>query len=150
MSEIVRYTQCPGCAKIFPVYTHSRRKWCTEACRKRTLYSTPCIECGAPTNGSDGPGAHKRCRDCSQVRVIGITKDKAAARQQMVADLWAAGWTGREICAAMGVPYRATAIAQWRSRGANLPHRSPPELVARLTELGRVNLAKARAARRAA
>lgn len=55
---------CAGCGGPLPT-SHGRRKWCSERCRRQTLYAGRCVDCGAPTNGSDGPGrAGERCLPC--------------------------------------------------------------------------------------
>ena len=58
---------CHGCG-IQLVSSDPRAKWCSERCRKRTLYSGECRVCGAITNGYDGPGtASSLCRTCAPV-----------------------------------------------------------------------------------
>jgi hypothetical protein len=44
------------------------RKWCSDRCRKRTLYAQPCVDCGEPTDGSQGFQAEPRCLRCTNVR----------------------------------------------------------------------------------
>lgn len=43
---------CPNCGvdltALFDEATLVNRKWCSERCRKRALYSVPCAECGTP------------------------------------------------------------------------------------------------------
>jgi hypothetical protein len=58
--------KCAGCGDPLPPQTIGRRrKWCSERCRRDTLYSGTCVDCGARTNGNDGPGkAAERCRPC--------------------------------------------------------------------------------------
>jgi len=63
-----RIWTCQGCGAMGVQTTRARlRKWCSESCRKRTLYGGTCVDCGAPTNGSDGrgPDAPKRCIPCN-------------------------------------------------------------------------------------
>lgn len=68
--SFLEFRECAGCGELFPIRSkHAKRaKWCSDRCRKRQ-YSTPCIDCGAPTNGSDGNGAKspKRCALCDHV-----------------------------------------------------------------------------------
>ena len=57
---------CAGCGT--PI-TQWRRKWCSDRCRKRTLYSGTCEICGGPTNGSNGrDAASDVCRECHEQR----------------------------------------------------------------------------------
>jgi len=65
----VRLFRCAGCGASFERVQRRGRapKWCSDRCRKRTLYSIPCVDCGASLNGSDGrgPNAPIRCVVCS-------------------------------------------------------------------------------------
>jgi hypothetical protein len=57
---------CQGCsAELQQPRSGRRRKWCSDKCRKRTLYSLPCADCGQPCN-TDGrvTGASERCLAC--------------------------------------------------------------------------------------
>jgi hypothetical protein len=57
---------CKGCGEpLAPKTWQGRdRVWCSERCRKQQ-YGGTCIDCGAPTDGSNGrPGAPDRCFDC--------------------------------------------------------------------------------------
>lgn len=57
---------CAGCGTAIE---QPRRKWCSDRCRKRTLYGGTCKLCGAVTNGYDGPGtAADICIDCHEAR----------------------------------------------------------------------------------
>lgn len=65
---------CRGCgAELPPNKAPGReRVWCSNRCRKTTLYGGTCIECGAPTAGSSG-GLSKtpeRCVPCANARNI--------------------------------------------------------------------------------
>lgn len=58
---------CQGCGAPTPASRGNRaRKWCSERCRKVTLYSRPCLDCGAPTN-ADGRVTNPsvRCNACA-------------------------------------------------------------------------------------
>lgn len=58
---------CQGCGTpIEPSGPRDhRRKWCSERCRK-AQYGGTCVDCGAPTNGSDGyAGRPMRCASCN-------------------------------------------------------------------------------------
>lgn len=59
--------QCHGCGAGIPrrVKGGVQRKWCSERCRK-AQYAGVCVDCGAPTSGSNGrgPAAPQRCASC--------------------------------------------------------------------------------------
>jgi hypothetical protein len=57
---------CQGCgASLTPSMGGPPRKWCSERCRK-SQYSSPCVDCGGPTNGSDGRAKQStRCATCA-------------------------------------------------------------------------------------
>jgi DNA-directed RNA polymerase subunit RPC12/RpoP len=60
---------CQGCgAKLVPNKGPGpQRKWCSDRCRKNTLYVRFCADCGARLNSSDGHGPHApvRCPGCA-------------------------------------------------------------------------------------
>jgi hypothetical protein len=60
--------KCQGCGGELPPQKRAsgrRRKWCSERCRRDTLYAGTCDTCGGPTDGSDGASrAPTRCADC--------------------------------------------------------------------------------------
>lgn len=62
------FVECAGCGESFPVRNKkalNRAKWCSERCRRQTLYSKPCPGCGKPMDGSNGPHvAPRRCVAC--------------------------------------------------------------------------------------
>jgi hypothetical protein len=61
-------TTCRGCGEpIDPGTNNRKREWCSDRCRKRTLYSRQCVDCGATCN-VDGrvEGASERCGGCSR------------------------------------------------------------------------------------
>jgi hypothetical protein len=66
----LEFRECAGCGELFPIRNKMARKakWCSERCRK-AQYSTPCVDCGGPTGGSNGRGEHasKRCVACDLV-----------------------------------------------------------------------------------
>jgi hypothetical protein len=60
--------KCFGCSvKIPPSRGGRARKWCSERCRKLTLYSRRCVDCDAVCN-TDGrvTRAAERCRTCAE------------------------------------------------------------------------------------
>jgi hypothetical protein len=39
-------------------------KWCSERCRKNTLYGGKCEDCSVPTSGGSGHGPARWCQHC--------------------------------------------------------------------------------------
>lgn len=66
--------RCQGCGAALPpepIRRGRKRKWCSERCRKQTLYATAdCIECGArlPYHGHPEPPEGRRCDTCFKSR----------------------------------------------------------------------------------
>lgn len=89
---------CKGCGTELPPKTKPGRArvWCTDRCRKQTLYSRPCVDCGKPLNGSDGtgPDAPERCVSCA-AKVSGAAR-KVWTREACVMAMqeWAAEHNG--------------------------------------------------------
>lgn len=82
---------CQGCSVPISKPRRGGRKWCSEACRKRTMYGAPCPDCGALMYGGNGrgPDAPKFCRECWQAHA----PDKTVWTQAAVIDAvrrWAA------------------------------------------------------------
>jgi DNA-directed RNA polymerase specialized sigma24 family protein len=123
---------CQGCGSPLPAPPPSsgrRRKWCSEACRKRTLYGGRCVDCGAATSGSEGRGARapQRCHACAARRAAARSSERAAPRRALIERLWAEGRSVREIGELMGWAENAqkSKIARLRQLGYDLPHRRP-------------------------
>ena len=103
------------------------RKWCSETCRK-SQYAGVCLDCGAPTSGSDGrgPRASKRCSGCA-----GFVAARAALREQRdeyyreVERLWKAGMTTMEIASEMDTTVLTigTRLHRMRRDGWDVPFR---------------------------
>lgn len=58
---------CVGCGATLPPRRVARpRKWCSDRCRKLTLYARPCLDCGKRIN-TDGSvtNAAERCINCN-------------------------------------------------------------------------------------
>lgn len=109
----------------------NRAKWCSERCR-RSQYSTPCVDCGAPTDGSNGRGksAPKRCARCSSAYTSVLAHERSLEHRERVERLWKQGLTLREMAEAMGwknVQVAQVQISTLRSKGVDLPHRYSPE-----------------------
>jgi hypothetical protein len=61
---------CHGCGTELPAQTYrgAPRKWCSDRCRKQTLYTGTCLDCGGPTGFSGRATPPERCRRCNGVR----------------------------------------------------------------------------------
>ena len=75
--------ECPGCGEDL-TDTHGKTKWCSERCRKETLYSGVCVDCGGKTNGRASGFAREssRCRQCA----LGAKSE----RNELLAEMWEA------------------------------------------------------------
>lgn len=84
--QLVRQGACLGCGAELPPKTWNGRdrKWCSERCRKQTLYSGTCVDCGEPTNGYAGIGkAGERCKKCRHAKEHA---DRIWTRERILAD----------------------------------------------------------------
>lgn len=135
-------SRCQGCGDPLPPSRGGHpRKWCSERCRKQTLYSVPCVACGEPLNGSNGrgPNAPSLCVMCNGEKEGERQRQRFAEGRAKVERLWAEGKVAREIAAEMGWPYRRlpsgsntanVRICCLRSRGYDLPQRRPQMVAA--------------------
>jgi len=74
---------CGGCGKPIP----GNRMWCSNRCRRNTLYGGTCIDCGAPTSGANGPlEAAPRCKPCALEARRVWTRELLVAALQRWAD----------------------------------------------------------------
>jgi endogenous inhibitor of DNA gyrase (YacG/DUF329 family) len=142
---------CQICGAELPSQSRGKpRKFCSEKCRKQQ-YSTPCVDCGAPTSGNDGhgPRASKRCLPCGSAHSANLAKSRGRERRALVERLWREGKLAREIGAILGWNggAAATHISMLRARGYDLPYRRPPEWRARMLVGADERMRKARAAR---
>lgn len=95
--------ECPGCGADL-TGTHGKRKWCSERCRKQTVYSGTCQHCGTPTNGYGGFGsASDTCKRCFNER----NKD----RNERLAEMWEAGEPTWYIAEQLGIS--ETNVRKW-------------------------------------
>jgi hypothetical protein len=81
-----------GCHVILSATRNGRpRVWCSDRCRK-TKYSVPCVDCGAPLNGSDGrsENAAVRCHPCAMVKAGADRKTWTRAACLLAIREWAA------------------------------------------------------------
>lgn len=132
--EFLAFVECAGCHELFPVRKKmalNRAKWCSERCR-RSQYSTPCVDCGAPTDGSNGHGknASKRCARCNLTYTSVLAHERSLEHRERVERLWKQGLTLCEMAEAMGwknVQVAQVQISILRSKGVDLPHRYSPD-----------------------
>lgn len=107
----------------------SRRKWCSDRCRKQTMYGQPCVDCGRLTNGSDGKRKKPRCVPCASLAVIarGTRSDmvRHAVREARIREMWADGATMKAIAAALDTTPTSisTDIHRMRVRGVDVAYR---------------------------
>jgi hypothetical protein len=122
---------CKGCGVPLPPKTWQGldRVWCSERCR-REQYAGTCIDCGARTNGHDGPGkASTRCIPCANrhIRARGDRADmvRARAKRERIEAMWNQGMLLREIASEMGysMGYLAAEMNTMRRAGYRVPHR---------------------------
>lgn len=129
--EFLAFVECAGCHELFPVRKKmalNRAKWCSERCR-RAQYSTPCIDCGAPTSNGRGKNASKRCARCGLIYTGALAHERAIEHRERVERLWKQGLTMREMAEAMGwkLSTAHVAISRLRAQGVDLPHRYSPD-----------------------
>lgn len=129
---------CQGCGiGLAPPKKYGRpRKWCSDRCRKQTLYSTPCVNCGTPTTG-DG-SKHELCAACNTLATGARNTAARVKREQVILALRAEGLSNRDIAARTGST--ASAIAGFLSRqrhwyGVDVPR--DPYMENRRDALGR-------------
>jgi DNA-directed RNA polymerase specialized sigma24 family protein len=125
---MTRPTTCEGCGKPIEQPRRGQRKWCSDRCRKTALYAGRCVDCGAPTNGYDGPGtAAERCSACFNVRLAAQKKIEARSRMDQAIYWRSQGLRNAEIAERMGVTRSAVADLLSRAKrlhGLNVPR--PP------------------------
>jgi transposase len=75
--------ECGGCGADL-TNTHAKRKWCSDRCRKDTLYAGECIDCGGATDGvkSGKRRPAERCRECAE--------SVHAERNELLMEMWEA------------------------------------------------------------
>jgi transcriptional regulator with XRE-family HTH domain len=94
---------------------------------RKNSYRGACEQCGAPTDGSNGPGkAPKLCLACSSDAHAERMRTAWAEHKATVERAWAEGKTCREMCELFGWKHKHH-IAILRSRGYDLPYRRTPE-----------------------
>lgn len=154
----VRMLACEGCGKRFRwvVIRGRRRKWCSDRCRKWTLYSVPCEKCGELYGGIANGKAGVRARFCKTCAAEVSAAKMVAFGKAVLAEvevMWAEGLKLREIAAEMGWTPGSTHsyVAKQRAKGAALPRRKTdsPKIIADQRRRGR-ELAQRNAEARAA
>lgn len=56
---------CQGCETPLPADAHGSRRWCSDRCRRHTLYSGLCADCGKTTYNGGTKKPPERCSPCS-------------------------------------------------------------------------------------
>jgi len=140
----VRMLTCAGCGKRFRWVCKkgSLPKWCSDRCRKRTLYSGVCVDCGGRTYGDRySAGPIKRCKYCAHAILIQNTKAASRCRRDEIVAMWAEGLSIREIAEELGSKYGSmgSEIGRLRREGEPLPrrHRLSPDGIAAMRENGK-------------
>ena len=117
---------CRGCGVPVPPNRAPGRMriWCSEACRKNTLYGGTCQDCGKRTHGGDGFDAPKLCLACASKRT-GLALRIDEIETATLIDMYRSGMTFPEIDRAMGfdTPRAASRISRLRAMGYDIPHR---------------------------
>jgi biotin operon repressor len=73
--------ECPGCGTDL-TGTHGRTKWCSERCRRHTMYSNRCRHCGASVyDGSAQPP--DECGEC-------LREERFGERNGRLREMWEA------------------------------------------------------------
>lgn len=62
MGAMAKDRVCAGCRA--PITGHPNRKWCSNRCRQRTLYTGTCLDCGSATYSGDATPP-QRCKHCA-------------------------------------------------------------------------------------
>lgn len=102
--DVLVIKSCAGCGADL-TGSHGRTKWCSDRCRKDTLYAGKCIDCGAVTDGVKS-GAHRpveRCQDC--------TRTRNAERNELLLEMWEADEPTYYIAEKLGMT--ETAVTTW-------------------------------------
>lgn len=129
-------------------------EWCSDPERRkhaarRAAYRGDCHQCGAATDGSDGPGRAKElCATCSLERLHDGVRARSASIRREVEQAWADGLKIREIAQRLGWSANAMSafIVKARREGAALPYRNRTTLAGRAAQRKRGRDAAARLA----
>jgi hypothetical protein len=79
---------CAGCGTSIEKPRRGARKWCSDLCRKNTLYGGTCEDCGTATAYSGAAGGSfgsKRCDPCARAANTYWTQDRIVAAFQAFA-----------------------------------------------------------------
>jgi hypothetical protein len=118
--------RCEGCGSpLAPNRGPGRQpKWCSERCRKVTLYSRQCESCGAVCN-VDGAvaGAARRCGDCNARRSADIAARRAREVAEQMLAMRRTGKTNVEIAGLVGMTPQSVSrsLRRLRDAGADVP-----------------------------
>lgn len=99
-----------------------RALWCSDSCRKRTLYGGACAGCGAPTSGGKGrTGRSTHCRTCA------AANDPRVAvmheRDERMIEMRERGMLNHEIADELGLSTQSVAgrFLRLRDAGVEVP-----------------------------
>lgn len=99
MREAPTLHTCQGCGEEFVQANRGRpRKWCSERCRKTTLYGFTCRDCGKRIYSGYPDPDHGRCGECQHEREYG-------ERNRRILELWEEGAPGSFIAEELGISY---------------------------------------------
>jgi len=138
-ATVAQETACQGCGAPIEQPHYGRRKWCSDRCRKTTLYAVPCERCGERCGGiANGHRGHpsRHCRSCA-LEVSGEKQQAAFTPfRETMSELWKDGLTTAEIARELGWTEAAVqaAVSRYRAKGylADFPHRRTAAQVARM------------------
>jgi transposase len=102
--DVVIPRECPGCGEDL-TDRHGKTKWCSDRCRKETLYSGECIDCGGRTTGKANglDRVPDRCRECAKA-----TKTE---RNELLREMWEADKPTWYIAQSLGMTEGA--VTSW-------------------------------------
>lgn len=116
------------------------RKWCSEQCRKVTMYGADCESCGK-RHYSGGRGRHAAplCGECSLPLAAAKGRDTQVAaampRYERIAEMYRAGVSWPEMIEREGVSANHFSMLMFRTRQLfDLPHRYSEERVKKSVE----------------
>lgn len=128
--------RCETCGATVPVCPIGRiPRFCTDTARcRKASYARPCIDCGAPTSGSDGVRTEPRCVRCANAK-SGRERVIWSREQMLEAGRWwieeygeppaAKDWWSPRPELVHGDAGRAQRFAQLHAEG-RIPHARSP------------------------
>jgi hypothetical protein len=77
---MTRQWTCEGCGQTGTQITAGpARKWCSDRCRKQTLYTGTCVDCGGRTGFSGTSVPSERCSGCTREHLRIWTRERVLA-----------------------------------------------------------------------